>query len=78
MAQSCKQAGLGNEPRTVIEEIKTLMLVDVVMATRSGIEIKLRCVSKPEDPLALLLQKLRLRPPERLEMKLTTNVVKTF
>jgi len=75
MAQLCKQAGLGNEPRIIIEEIKNLMLVDVVLATRSGIEIKLRCVSKPENPLALLLQKLRMRPPERLEMKLK-NVVK--
>jgi len=77
MAQLCKQAGLGNEPRTVIEEIKNLMLVDVVLATRTGIEIKLRCVSKPEAPLAILLQKLKLRVPERLEMKLK-NVVKTF
>jgi len=76
MAQLCKQAGLGNEPRIIIEEIKNLMLVDVVLATRSGIEIKLRCVSKPENPLALLLQKLRMRPPERLEMKLK-NVVKS-
>ncbi len=70
LAQMCKQAGLGNEPRTVLEEIKNLTLVDVVLLTRRGQEITLRCVSKPEQHLAVLLQKLNLRPPPRLEMKL--------
>jgi transposase len=70
MGQLCKQAGLGNEPRTFIEEIKNLLLVDVVLATRSNIQIRLRCVSKPEPPLALLLQRLNLVPPLRLQMKL--------
>ena len=70
VAQMCKHAGLGNEPRTILEEIKNLTLVDVVLMTRTGTEIRLRCVSKPEQHLAILLQKLNLRPPERLEMKL--------
>jgi transposase len=70
LGQMCKQAGLGNEPRTILEEIKNLTLVDVVLQTRTGTEIKLRCVSKPEQHLAILLQKLNLRPPTRLEMKL--------
>lgn len=70
LAQLCKQAGLGNEPRTILHEIKNLTLVDVVLPTRKGIEIRLRCVSKPEQHLATLLQKLDLRPPPRLEMKL--------
>ena len=77
LAQMCKQAGLGNEPRKILEEIKNLTLVDVVLPTRKGIEIRLRCVSKPEQHLATLLHKLDLRPPERLQMKLQ-NVVKTF
>jgi hypothetical protein len=33
-------------------------------------EITLRCVSKPEQHLVILLQKLNLRPPPRLDMKL--------
>ena len=70
LGQMCKQAGLGNEPRTILEEIKNLTLVDVVLMTRTGTEIKLRCVSKPDQHLAVLLQKLNLRPPERLQMKL--------
>jgi len=70
LGQMCKQAGLGNEPRTVLQEIKNLTLIDVVLQTRTGTEIKLRCVSKPEQHLAILLQKLNLRPPPRLDMKL--------
>lgn len=70
MAQLCKQAGLGNEPRKILEEIKNLTLVDVVLLTRTGTEIRLRCVSKPEQHLAILLHKLNLKPPARLEMKL--------
>jgi len=49
----CKHAGLGNEPRRVIEEIKNLTMVDVILQTRNGAEIKLRCVSKPEQHLAV-------------------------
>ena len=76
MSRLCKHAGLGNEPRIVIEEIKNLMLIDVVLATRSGAQIRLRCVARPERPMAILLQKLNMKPPERLDMKLK-NVVPT-
>jgi transposase len=77
LGQICKRSGLGNEPRTILEEIKTLTLIDVVLLTRTQIQIRLRCISKPEPPLAFLLQRLDLRPPERLELKLK-NVVPTF
>ncbi|HLB00051.1 MAG TPA: IS1634 family transposase [Bacteroidota bacterium] len=70
LGQMAKHAGLGNEPRTILEEIKNLTLVDVVLMARTGAEIRLRCVSKPDQPPAILLQKLNLRPPETLEMKL--------
>ena len=77
LGQICKRSGLGNEPRIILEEIKNLTLIDVVLLTRRQIEIKLRCISKPEPPLAVLLQKLDLRPPDRLELKIK-NVVPTF
>ncbi len=69
LEQMCKQAGLGNEPRTIVEEIRKLNVVDVVLPTRSGQEIRLRCVSKPEKHLAMLLQKLNLHPPAKLMRK---------
>jgi transposase len=64
--QMCKQAGLGDEPRKVIQEIKKLHLTDVVLPTRNGVDIRLRCVCTPEPDLAMLLQKLKLKPPARL------------
>jgi transposase len=67
--QMCKQAGLGTEPRKVIEEIKELTMIDVVLPTRTGVDIRLRCVSKPERALEILLAKLKMNPPERLHQK---------
>lgn len=66
--QMCKQAGLGNEPRKILAEIKKLQLTDVILPTRKGVELRLRCVSKPEPELALLLHKLKLNPPSRLAL----------
>lgn len=65
--QMCKNAGLGNEPRKVIEEIKKLTLVDVVLPLKTGGDLRLRCISKPEKPLQILLAKLKLHPPDRLQ-----------
>jgi transposase len=66
-AQMCKHAGLGTEPRKVIHEIKKLTMMDVVLPTKSGIDIRLQCISKPESALDILLHKLKLYPPERLQ-----------
>lgn len=68
LAQLCKHAGLGNEPRRVVEEIKNITLTDVVLPTRKGIDIRLRCVSRPEQSLAFVLQKLNLHLPSRLKI----------
>ena len=69
LGQMCKRAALGNEPRTVVQEIRTLTLADVVLPTRSGTQLRLRCVMKPEKHLAILLEQLNLRPPLRIEMR---------
>jgi hypothetical protein len=66
-AQMCKHAGLGTEPRKVINEIKKLTLMDVVLPTKTGVDIRLQCISRPEPDLAMFLQKLKLKPPERLQ-----------
>lgn len=63
LAQMCKAAGLGDEPRKVIAELSGLKMVDVVMPTRSGIELRRRCVSEPSKRQAILLNKLKLRLP---------------
>jgi transposase len=65
LAQMCQQAGLGQEPRRVLEELGKIALVDVVLPTRQGVEIRKRCIARPTDHQAILLQHLRLSLPTR-------------
>jgi transposase len=62
LGQMCLRAGLGQEPRRVFEELGEIRLVDVVLPTRQG-TIRKRCVTRPTDHQAILLQRLRLRLP---------------
>lgn len=68
LAQLCRQGGLGDEPRKVLDEIQTIALVDVVLPTKSGVEIRKRCVTQPTEHQAILLQRLGLTLPQRLEI----------
>ena len=68
LGQMCKSAGLGDEPRKVLEEIGRIQVVDVILPTRCGREIKRRCVMRPTAHQAILLERLGLRLPERLRM----------
>jgi transposase len=65
LAQMCQHAGLGQEPRRVFEELAKIQLVDVVLPTRQGTEIRKRCITRPTDHQAILLQHLRLSLPNR-------------
>ncbi len=58
LGQLCQKAGLGNEPRRVLEEMSELRAIDVVMPTRDGQEIRTRCVTQPNDHQKILLQRL--------------------
>jgi transposase len=68
LGQMCKSAGLGDEPRKVLEEIGRIQVVDVVLPTRCGREIRRRCVMRPTAHQAILLDRLGLRLPERMRM----------
>jgi transposase len=63
LGQMCRQAGLGDEPRKVFDEIAAITQVDVILPTRKGITIRKRCVSKPTEHQAILLQRLGLKLP---------------
>ena len=69
LAQLCKAAGLGNEPRVLIDQMSEVNLTDVILSTRTGIELRFRCVTQPEPSLAILLQKLNLFLPKRLSIE---------
>ena len=47
---------------------RQIQLVDVVLPTRAGVEIRKRCISRPTEHQAILLQRLGLQLPESLEM----------
>ena len=67
LAQLCQRAGLGNEPRKVFQELAEVTLVDVLLPTRNGVTIRKRCVSRPTEHQAILLQRLGLQLPSSLE-----------
>jgi transposase len=63
-----RRAGLGNSPRTILEEIGRIQSTDVVLplADEPGRELRIRCVVRPDETQAMLLDRLGLRLPERL------------
>ncbi len=64
--QMTKSAGLGDEPRRIFEELGKISLVDVVLPARSGVEIRRRCVRRPTDHQAILLQRMGLLLPRQI------------
>jgi transposase len=68
LGQLCRQAGLGDEPRRVLDELAEIRLMDVVLPTRDGIDIRQRCVARPTEHQQILLDRLHLRLPFRLKI----------
>lgn len=64
LSQMCEQAGLGSEPRRILDELSELRMMDVVLPTRNGIDIRKRCLSRPTDHQQILLDRLKLRLPK--------------
>lgn len=65
-----QRAGLGNSPRTILEELARIQSTDVVLPLADGSrrELRLRCVVRPDPAQAMLLDRLGLRLPERLRI----------
>jgi transposase len=61
-----RRAGLGNSPRTILDELARINSADIVMPTTDGRELRIRCVVRPDQAQARLLARLGLRLPERL------------
>jgi hypothetical protein len=64
----CDRAGLGNEPRRVLDELKRIRVVDAVLPTKQGPEIRRRCVVRPSSHQTILLDRLGLQLPRNLNM----------
>jgi transposase len=65
-----KRAALGNSPRTVLDELHRIQSTDVVLPTADHPhrELRIRCVVRPDQAQAALLDRLGLRLPERLRI----------
>lgn len=68
LGQLCRRAGLGDEPRRVLNELSELRAVDVVLSTRDGNDIRTRCVTQPTEHQKILLDRLGLELPHHLRM----------
>ena len=70
LAQWMARSGLGDAPRTVLEEFDKIKSGDVVLPARhtDGTErtLRLRCVTTPDEPQKVLLNRLALTLPRRL------------
>src|SRR6202140_385779 len=62
------RAGLGNSPRTILEELKRIQSQDVVLPTAAPGQIRLRCVTQPDPAQAALLNRLGIVLPKRMRL----------
>jgi transposase len=60
------RAGLGNSPRTILEELARIQSHDVVLPTTTHGQIRLRCVTQPDPAQAALLDRLGIILPKRM------------
>jgi transposase len=75
LGQLCRQTGLGDEPRRVLDELAQIMLVEVAVETTAGITIRKRCVAQPTQRQATLLDRLQLPLPAHLGYAQSTGDV---
>lgn len=65
LQQWMHRSGLGDAPRKLLEQMAEVRSLDIVLPTGAGKDIRLRTVSKPEEHLAILLQRLALLLPSK-------------
>ncbi len=63
-----ERAGLGNSPRTLLEELARIQAHDVILPTHTHGEIRLRCVTQPDAAQAALLERLGIVLPKRIRV----------
>ena len=68
LGQLCRRANLGDEPRRVLAELAKIRTVDVLLPTRAGVTIRKRCVTRPTEHQAILLQHLGLHLPTHVRL----------
>jgi hypothetical protein len=62
------RSGLGNSPRTILEELTRIQSHDVILPTTTHGQIRLRCVTQPDAAQAALLDRLGIVLPKRMRL----------
>ena len=68
-----QRAGLGNSPRTILEELARIQSHDVVLPTAMHGQIRLRCVTQPDAAQAAPLDRLGIVLPKRMRLPENTS-----
>src|ERR1700758_969057 len=63
-----QRAGLGNSPRTILEELARIQSHDIVLPTAMHGQMRLRCVTQPDPAQAALLDRLGIVLPKRMRL----------
>jgi transposase len=63
-----QRAGLGRSVPTILEELARIQSTDVVLPTKEGHTVRLRCVVRPDRAQSILLDRLGLELPQRLRI----------
>lgn len=63
-----QRVGLGNSPRTILEELARIQSNDVILPTVAAGEIRLRCITQPDAAQAALLDRLGITLPKRMRL----------
>jgi len=71
LAQWMRRSGLGDAPRTLLEELTKIKSGDVVLPTQNRLgydtgTVRLRCVTEPDEAQKVLLNRLGITLPRRL------------
>ena len=62
------RADLGHSPRTILDSLAQIQSADVTLPTQSGEILRLRCVVRPEKHTQILLQRLGIQIPQRMNL----------
>jgi len=80
LAQWMRRSGLGDAPRSLLDEFAKIRSGDVVLPTKTparepGPVVRLRCVTEPDAAQKVLLNRLGIRLPRRLRQEAPLNEV---
>ena len=63
-----QRAGVGNSPRTVLEELARIQSHDIILPTPTHGDIRMRCITQPDAAQAALLERLGIVLPKRMRI----------